>query len=179
MDFDAPYGLEGWEDDKILYEKEDWPNLLKLREERAKKYPDDLYAQQRFAEALNLNNKFEDTLDFITPYYQDNYESGFGICEIIDALKGLDRTENDYDWIVKPTIIKLDSDTLKLCAEFLKPKRKPSSVPDIYCDLMMKGDYVDFNGEQLGIYLSENPDIFDIKKNSEYFWGMDIKLRRK
>ena len=79
MDYDDPFGVEDWEDDKILYEKEDWPNLLKLREERAKKNPTDLYAQQRFAEALNLNNRFEDTLDFITPYYQDNYEAGFGI----------------------------------------------------------------------------------------------------
>jgi len=179
MDFDDPYGLEDWEDDKILFEKEDWPNLLKLREERAKKNPSDLYAQQRFAEALNLNKEFADTLDFITPYYQDNYEVGFGIHEIIDALKGLSKTENDFDWIVKPTIIKLDSDSLKFCVDFLKPKRKPSSVSDIYCDLMMQGDYVDFNEAQLGIFLSKNPDIFDIKKDSEYFWDMDIKLKRK
>jgi hypothetical protein len=29
MDYDDPFGVEDWEDDKILYEKEDWPNLLK------------------------------------------------------------------------------------------------------------------------------------------------------
>jgi hypothetical protein len=179
MDFDDPYGLEDWEDDKILFEKEDWASLLKLREERAKKNPSDLYAQQRFAEALNLNNKFKETLDFITPYYQDNYEAGFGIHEIIDALKGLDKAENDYNWIVKPAIIKLNPDTLKLCVDFLKPKRKPSSLSDIYCDLMLRGDYVDFTEEKLANFLFENPDTFDIKKSSDYFWDMDIKLRRK
>ncbi|MDZ7741073.1 MAG: hypothetical protein U5Q03_04810 [Bacteroidota bacterium] len=118
-------------------------------------------------------------MDFIKPYYQDNYEVGFGIHEIIDALKGLDKTENDFDWIVKPRIIKLDSHSLKLCIDFLKPKRKPRSVSDIYCDLMMQGDYIDFNEEQLAKFLSANPDIFDIKKESEYFWDMDIKLKRK
>jgi hypothetical protein len=179
MDYDDPFGVEDWEDDKILYEKEDWPSLLKLREERAKKNPTDLYAQQRFAEALNLNNRFEDTLDFITPYYQDNYEVGFGIHEIIDALKGLNKTENDYDWIKKPTIIKLDSDALNLCVDYLKTKRKPCSVSDIYCDLMMLGDYIDFNEEKLADFLLENSDTFMIKKSSDYFWDMDIKLKRK
>jgi len=179
MDFEDPYGLEDWEDDKILFEKEDWPNLLKLREERAKRNPSDLYGQQRFAEALNLNKRFADTLEFITPLYRDNYEVGFGIDEIIEALKGLNKSENDYDWIVKPTIIKLDSDSLSLCVDFLKPKRKPSSVSDIYCDLVMRGDYIDFNEEELAKFLFENPDIFDIKKSSEYFWDMDIKLKRK
>ena len=70
MDFEDPYGLEDWEDDMILYEKEDWPSLLKLREESAIKNPTDLYAQQRFTEALNLNKRFADTLEFITPLYR-------------------------------------------------------------------------------------------------------------
>jgi hypothetical protein len=118
MDFEDPYGLEDWEDDKILFEKEDWPNLLKLREERANKNSSDLYAQQRFAEALNLNKRFADTLEFITPLYRDNYEVGFGIHEIIEALHGLGKSENDFNWIEKPKIIKLDSDALKLCVDF-------------------------------------------------------------
>ncbi|MDB9874547.1 hypothetical protein OAC97_04755 [Flavobacteriaceae bacterium] len=57
MDFDDKYGIEDWEDDMILFEKEDWVGLLKLRERRAKKQPTDLYAQERLAEALNLNKR--------------------------------------------------------------------------------------------------------------------------
>ena len=179
MDFEDPYGLEDWEDDKILFEKEDWPNLLRLREETAKKDPSDLYAQQRFAEALNLNKRFAETLEFITPLYQDNYEVGFGIHEIIEALHGLGKSESDFNWIVKPKIIKLDSDTLRLCVEFLKPKRKPSSISDIYCDLIVQGDYYDFNEEQLAKFLLKNTDTIDIKTDSEYHWDMEIKLKRK
>jgi hypothetical protein len=179
MDFEGPYGLEDWEDDKILFEKEDWPNLLKLREERAKKDPSDLYAQQRFAEALNLNKRFADTLEFITPLYQDNYEVGFGIHEIIEALHGLGKSESDFNWIVKPKIIKLDPDTLRLCVEFLKPKRKSSSISDIYCDLIVQGDYYDFNEEQLAKFLLKNTDAIDIKTDTGYHWDMEIKLKRK
>ena len=179
MDFEDPYGLEDWEDDKILFEKKDWRNLLKLREERAKKQPSDLYAQQRFAEALNLNKRYKDTLDFITPIYKENHESGFGIHEIIDALHGLGKSEDDFEWIEKPKIIKLDSDSLKLCIDFLKPKRKHCSITDIYCDLIMQGDYSDFNEEQLGEFLLKNTDIFDIKSDSKYLWNTKIKLKRK
>jgi|WetSurMetagenome_2_1015567.scaffolds.fasta_scaffold121772_2 hypothetical protein len=179
MDFEDPYGLEDWEGDKILFEKEDWPNLLKFREERAKKNPSDLYAQQRFAEALNLNKRFADTLELITPLYIDNYGVGFGIHEIIEALHGLGKSESDFNWIVKPKIIKLDSDTLRLCVEFLKPKRKPCSISDIYCDLIMQGDYYDFNEEQLADFLLESTDTIDIKTDSEYHWDMEIKLKRK
>jgi len=179
MNFEDPYGLEEWEDDMILFEKEDWTNLLKLREEKAKRNPSDLYAQQRFAEALILNKRFADALEFITPIYKDNYEVGFGIPEIIEALYGLSRSENDFNWIVKPKVIKLDSDTLRHCVEFLRPKRKTSSVSDIYCDLIMQGDYTDFNEEQLGEFLLKNTDTFDIKSDSEYHWDMEIKIKRK
>ena len=179
MDFDDKYGFEDWEDDKILFEKEDWIELLKLREGRAKKQPSDLYAQQRFAEALNLNKRYKDTLDFITPIYQENYESGFGIQEIIDALYGLGKTENDFNWIAKPTVLKLDSDTLKLCVDFLRLKKKAKSITDIYCELIMKSDYCTFNEEGLGKYLVKHPDTFDIKKESEYFWDIELKIKRK
>ena len=178
MDFDDKYGFEDWEDDKILFEKEDWIELLKLREGRAKKQPSDLYAQQRFAEALNLNKRYKDTLDFITPIYQENYESGFGIQEIIDALYGLGKTENDFNWIAKPTVLKLDSDTLKLCVDFLRLKKKAKSITDIYCELIMKSDYCTFNEEGLGKYLVKHPDTFDIKKESEYFWDIELKIKR-
>ncbi len=179
MEFDESYGLEDWEDDKILFEKEDWPNLLKLREERAKKNPADLYAQQRLAEALNLNKRFAETLQFITPLYQENFEVGFGIHEIIEALRGLGKSELAFNWVVKPKIIKLDSDALGLCVEFLKPKRKPSSITDIYCAMLMQGDYCDFNEEQLAEFLLNSADIIDTKTDSEFHWDMEIKLKRK
>jgi hypothetical protein len=179
MDFDDIYGLEDWEDDKILYEKEDWVGLLKLRKERARKQPSDLYAQQRLAEILNINKQYKKTLDLITPIYQKNYKSGFGIHEIIDALYGLGKSENDFNWITKLNILKLDSETMELCVDFLKPQRKARNVLEIYGELIMNADYCAFNEERLADFLVNHPEKFEIKKDSEYFWDIELKIKRK
>ena len=179
MNFDDTYDPESWEGDYELYEKEDWVGLLKLREKDAKKHASDLYAQQRYAEALNLNKRYKDTLDFISPLYKANHEVGFGIHEIVDALYGLCKTEDDYNWISKPDILKLDSYMIKLCTDLLKSKRKSVSVTDIYCDLIVKSDYCTFNEQELGDYLVGFTDIFDVQVDNDYIMDSKLKLKRK
>lgn len=178
MNSDDIYDPESWEGDYELYEKEDWVGLLNLREKDAKKHPSDLYAQQRYAEALNLNKRYKDTLDFIEPLYKTNYEVGFGVHEIVDALFGLGKTEDDYNWINKPDILKLDSNLINLCTELLKPKRKSVSVTDIYCDLIVKSDHCTFNELELGEYLVELTDIFVVQIDNDYIMGSKLKLKR-
>jgi len=180
MDYqENDYGIEDWEDDYILFEEEDWAGLLKLRNERAKKQPSDLYAQQRFAEALNLNKKYKETLDFITPIYKKNYDSGFGISEIMDALLGLGKTENDFDWITIPLILKLDNYSLNLCLEILEGKRKYSRLTDIYVNILMRADYLTFNEEGLAEFLLQNSNLFDIKGDENYFFDIELKMKKK
>ena len=172
-------GFEDWEDDKILFEKEDWIGLLNLRHERAKKQPSDLYAQQRFAEALILNQKYVEAIDFIAPLYKENYESGFGISEIIDALSGLGKTENDFVWIEKPVVLKLDKNTLGICVEFLKGKRKHISLIQLYSDLLMQTDYLKFNEQELSEFLVNYTKIFDFIGDKTDFLDLKVKLNRK
>ena len=162
MDFDNTYDPERWEGDYELYVNEDWIGLLRLREQEAKKHPNDLYAQQRYAEALNINKKYAEALDFITPLYQKNYDVGFGVSEIVDALYGLGKTKNDYNWISKPVILTLDSDTVQFCADLIKNKRKNVSISDLYIDLITKTDYCKFDESELAKFLVKFTDIFDI-----------------
>ena len=173
------YDFEEWEDDKILFEKEDWVGLLKLRHKRAEKQPSDLYAQQRYAEALILNKKYKEALDLVSPLYQENHESGFGISEILDALFGLGKTEKDFSWISKPSILRLDQNTLDLCIEYLKGKRKYVSVTNIYVKLIMHADYSTFNEKQLAEFLLKNSQTFDFTGNKEYYWDIELKLKKK
>lgn len=179
MNFEHTYELEDWEDDKVLFEKEDWVSLLKLREERARKQPSDLYSQQRFAVILNINKKYKKTLELITPLYQKNHKSGFGVQEILDALYGLGKSENDFNWKTKISILKLDSTTLELCVDFLKPKRKARNILEIYGVLIMNADYCAFNEQRLAQFLINHPEKFDIKKDSEYFLDIELKIKRK
>jgi len=171
--------FEDWEGDKILFEKEDWVGLLNLRQVRAKKQPSDLYAQQRYAEVLILNKKYKEALDFIGPLYEENHEFGFGISEILDALFGLGKTENDFEWITKPEIFKLDKRTLNRCIEFLKGKSKYASMLDVYGKLLMQADYLAFNEKELTEFLIQDTMPFDFTGNKEFFWDIEIKLKKK
>lgn len=171
-------GLEDWEDDNILFEKEDWVRLLNLRHQRAKKQPSDLYAQQRYAEALILNKMYKEAIDFLNPLYQENHESGFGINEIIDALFGLGKTENDFAWIEKPTVLKLDKKTFDICVNFLKGKRKHISLLKVYEYLLFQADYLAFNEDKLSGFLVKDNKTFDFKGDKKIFWDIDIKLNK-
>ena len=173
------YDFEEWEGDAYFFEKEDWVGLLKLREERDKNRRSDLHAQERYAEALNLNKKYKETLKFLTPLYKKYYDTGFGIHEILDALYGLGKTENEFDWIEKPTILKLDQNTFDICIEFLKNKRKPVSIFRLYENLLMRSDYLTFKEEELSDYLLKHAEFFDITGDRSMYFDIELKLSKK
>ncbi len=179
MSIDDIYDLESWEGYYELHENEDWVGLLELSKIDATKHPTDLYAQQRYAEALNLNKKYKDTLDFITSLYKDNYEVGFGIQEIVDALYGLNKTEKDFDWINRPVILKLDSETVQFSANLLKDRRRAVRITDLYGDLIMKADYCMFNELELATFLVKFADVFDIQLDKDYMMDSKLKVKRK
>ncbi|MCG6191497.1 hypothetical protein [Maribellus maritimus] len=179
MNFDKKYDFESWESDYELYDKEDWVGLLKLRETDAKKHPSDLYAQQRYAEALTPNKKYKETLEIITPFYRENYEVGFGICEILDALYGLDKTEEDFNWVKKPIVLKLDSATVDFCVDLLRKRRRAVQVSEIYGDLIMKADYCKFNESELAKFLVRFSDVFDIQLDKNFIMDSKLKVKRR
>lgn len=179
MHFDNTYDPESWEGDYELYEKEDWVGLLKLREIDAKKHPSDLYAQQRYADALNLNKKYKEALDFITPLYLDNHDFGFGIHEIVDALYGLGKTEKDYNWINTPVILKLDFDTVQFCVDLLKTKKRAIRIIDLYGDLIIKADYCKFSELELAKFLVRFKDVFDIQLDKDFIEWSKLKVKRE
>jgi len=44
---------------------------------------------------------------------------------LLDALFAIGKDENAVDWIIKPTVLRLDKDALDYCYNFLRAKRKP------------------------------------------------------
>jgi hypothetical protein len=179
MYLDGTYDPESWQGDYELYEKQDWVGLLKLRESEAKRHPSDLYAQQRYAEALNLNKRYLETLDFITPLYEDNYDVGFGIPEIVDALYGLGKTKENYNWIKKPVILILDSDTIQFCLDILKTRRRAVRITDLYQDLIMKTDYCKFNEQELAEFIVKFTEEFEVQLDNDFIMHSKLKVKRK
>jgi hypothetical protein len=174
-DFDN-YDFEEWEGDYQLIQEEDWAGLVKLRKHKAEKYPNDLQSQWRYGEALVYNQEFEQALSFMTPIYKK--EPGYSdvVHSILDALLGLGKTENDFEWIEKPIVLKLDEQTKIFCANFLKNKRKPTRFYDLIEHFIFQSYYLTFKEEELCAFLKKDKRF--VFTNEEEFWDVKIKLSK-
>jgi hypothetical protein len=170
--------LEDWEADANLINKEDWKGLLQLREERARNHPEDLFAQQRYGEALVLNKKYSEAIDFFTPLYKMYYEEGFGIHEIMDALIGLGKTEKDFNWVTEPKIYRLNKQILDLCIKTLKGKRKHISIFNVYEPFLFDADFIAFSEDDLAEFLLKYPEIFSFDGDRSFPKFLNVKLKK-
>jgi len=71
------------------------------------------------------------------------------------------KSENDFNWEVKPAIINLGKKTLDICYRILKPGHKPCSIDDLYKLFVDKG-YLMFSQDHLVAALDED-DRFCVK----------------
>lgn len=170
--------IEEWEGDYHLIEEEDWAGLVKLRKQRAEKHLHDLHTQWSYGEALVFNQEFKQAIEFLTPLHNKDPYYPDVIHSILDALYGLGKTENDFDWIEKPLILKLNDKTKNLCKDFLKKKRKPIPFLSLYEYLIIEFDYLKFQEEYLFEYLKTD-GFFEFSDNEKDFWDVDIKLLKK
>ena len=176
-DFDN-IDFEEWEGDSFLIEDEDWPSLVKLRKQRAEKRPSDFFSQWSYGEALIFNREFKRALEFLTPIYKKEPNHPDVIHSILNALYGLGKTENEFNWIENPAILKLNDKTIKLCVDFLKQKRKPIPFLSLFEYLIIEFDYVKFQEKELLDYL-KNVGFFEFSDIEKEFWDVDIKLLKK
>jgi hypothetical protein len=170
--------FEDWEADANLINEEDWKGLLQLREEKARNHPEDLCAQQRYSEALVLNKKYFEAIDFLTPLYKIYYEEGFGIHEIMDALIGLGKTEKDFNWVKEPKIHRLNKQTLDLCIKTLKGKKKHISIFNVYEPFFFDADYIAFSEDDLAEFLLKYPEIFLFDGDRSFPRFLNVKLKK-
>lgn len=67
---------------------------------------------------------------------------------ILDALLALGKTEDDFEWLEKPVVLRMSQEIVDTCYELLKCKRKPRSVIELYTQFIMKG-YLLFTEQDL------------------------------
>ncbi len=140
--------LEDWESDYCYINKNDYDGLLKYREQVAKNNPKDYYPQWRLGEAYILNKKYDKAIDFLSKLHKEYPDFGDVQYSLLDALFATGKNENDYNWTIKPPVLRLDKYVLDFCYDFLKNKRKGRSISAIYCELLPKG-YLRFEEDDL------------------------------
>lgn len=176
-DFDN-YDFEEWEGDYLLIEEEDWAGLVKLRKQRAQSRPYDLHSQWSYGEALVLNQQFNEALEVLIPIYKREPNYPDVIHSMLGALFGLGKTEDDFDWKVKPSVLKLNDETKTLCRNFLKKKRKQIYFLTVYEHLIFQSDHLAFKENDLFVFLKAD-NTFEFSGSTTECWDADIKFAGK
>ncbi len=131
--------FEEWETDYELREKEDRPGLVVYCKQRAKRLPDDPYAQYYLGDAYVLNGEYEKAIEFLSEHHRRQPWNADYHGVILDALYALGKTEDDFDWAQKPVILRMSIEIVEAGYEFLRSKRKPRSVSEFYTRFDMEG----------------------------------------
>jgi len=161
------YDPEGWEREYWIYEEERWDDLVELRKEELEADKDDENLQTNLGDAYVLAGKYEKALVLMGPQHYVNPENKSISRVILDALKGLGKNEDDFNWQSKPEILRLDESLFEKCVEILKKKRKNNrTMLGITSALSLEDKYLDFDSDKLEAWLKRDIRLrFVLEKN--------------
>lgn len=158
-----------------LMDKRDYPALVELCKQRLLRDADDPFAWISLGEAYVLNKEYGKAIDLLMPYHRYNPDDMNCIYVILDALFAMGKTEDDFKWAKKPNILRMSDDILGFCFNYLKPKKKPRAIIEIYCELLAHG-YLLFSEEDLlRTLLKDNRFVIF---NPQNFWDAEVKIVR-
>jgi len=175
-DEDDLYDFEGWELPAELRDKEDFPALVVYCKRRAKQEPDDLYSQYYLGDAFVLNGEYEKAIEFMSEHHRKHPGNTDYQHVILVALFALGKTEDDFEWLGKPVVLRMSQEIVDTCYEMLKRKRKPRSVIDLYTQFIMEG-YLLFTEQDL-LEALVTDGRFDVENSDSTFWA-DVCAVRK
>ena len=148
--------FESWEDIYDFHERRDYEGLVAYCEDEVRRSPHDIYAAERLAQAYVLNENYEKAIEFGARMHRAYPQISCFQRHILDALFAVGKTENNFDWVSRPSIIRLDNSVGDRCYEFLRPKRKPRHVTDLQIEIWQY-DYLAFTDEEMLEYLRDDP----------------------
>ena len=160
-----------------LLDNKNYPGLVQHSRERLARDPEDGPAVEALAEAFLLNNQAQDSIDMLTPYYMKDQEHPLYVDAILDALFALGKTVQDFPWKSEPLILELTKDVLDKYYKYLKPKRNPRSVIDLFFTHIADG-YIHFTGEDLlQAFIAD--DRFFVTCDNPYESGISVVRKQR
>jgi len=173
---DEVYDYEDWEIEYELIEHEDWNGLILYRQSVLRRHPDSLQAKSGLGDAYVRAGEYQKALDYLVPLHREHPDIIDIQWNILEALFGLGKNENDFNWVEKPVILRINETLLDQCYGYLRLKRKSRSLMDIYNELILGGGYQDFQEEELLLAL-EADNRFKVEGEG-LFWS-EISVLRK
>lgn len=170
------YEYESWEYDTKLYYVENWEELLKYRTECYKNNPDGPYTMSRLGEAYVLNKKYKKGIEFLKKVHKKYPDFVDVQYSILDCLFGLGKSENDFEWKEKPKILRMTGQVIDKCYKYLKNKRKPRNIYDLYNELFL-GNYNTFDEKELFNEIKKD-ERFEIDGDTTYLHSVEIKIKK-
>ena len=127
------------EDFSTLLDQRDYAGLIRRCRQRFERYPDDPYAVDDLADAYVQAGQFEQAIAFVRPYYEAEPDSfDFQHC-ILAALAGMGKAWDEFPWKSPPPLVEMSAGVLDECYRFLRPKRNPRSVFELYALFITRG----------------------------------------
>ena len=144
--------FEDWGNYADFYDRQDWSGLVVYCEKEVALDPDDLQVAERLVGAYHLNGDYEKAIEFASLIYQEYPDISAFQDMILDALFALGKSEDDFEWIEHPAVIRLSSDVANMCYDYLRLKRKPRNLNELTMGLQQLG-YLAFTEDDLLEYL--------------------------
>lgn len=140
--------FESWEDICDFHDRRDYAGLVAYCEHEVESSSSDLYAAERLLEAYVLNADYDKAINFGAKLDRKHPSMSMFSNHVLDALFALGKTEDDFDWAMPPTVLRLDKNVVDDCYEFLRPKRKSRSISDFHIEIW-SDVYVAFTDDAL------------------------------
>ena len=158
---DLPVNDEWLDIEDELWAKENFRKLICLHLEQLEKYPKDHFARFSLAQAYFFNYEYEKALDTLNEIHKKIPDDQDVLYFVFEILVASGKSEDDFDWKIKPDITYLGKKTMDMCYNILKPGHKPCFIDDLFKLFTDKG-FLMFSKEHLLAALDED-DRFCVK----------------
>ena len=171
------FDFESWEAHAELIERRDYERLVAYCEEEVDRSPGDLHALERLGEAYVLNGDYEKAIRRMEKCHREYPDIVAFQHVILDAQFAIGKTEDDFDWATRPRVLRLGRGVCDLCHEYLRAKRKPRSVSELHCEMLLRA-YLTFNEEEL-LKALQGGQRFVIEGNDPFTAKISVARKRR
>lgn len=175
-EIDTEFDFEAGVEHQKLIDNEDYPGLVQFCKQIAERNPGGLYAQYYLGNAYVLNGEYNKAIEFMAEHHKKHPWNPDYQHVILDSLFALGKTEDDFHWREKPEIVRMSTDIVDTCYEFLKRKQKPRSVMGLFTQFVTEG-YLLFSEKDL-LKALLNDERFKVDKPESEFWA-EVGVKRK